>query len=109
MLPASASIRDRVVPQPFPRKGANGSCTGAGRATSGPRRRDVNGPKGEDMVSARGNENVVGHREEGPQSIACPKCGSSRTAVTINIVDDAGHLTLYSCGTCGHRFSRFPR
>ena len=40
------------------------------------------------MVSARGNENVVGHREEGPQSIACPKCGSSRTSVTINIVDD---------------------
>jgi DNA-directed RNA polymerase subunit RPC12/RpoP len=59
-------------------------------------------------VSVRGNEIITGRRDEGTTSIACPKCGSSRTAVTVNIVDDAGHLTLYSCGTCDHRFSRFP-
>jgi hypothetical protein len=41
--------------------------------------------------------------------VACPKCGSIRTVVTASIVDDAGNLTLYSCGTCDHRFSRFPR
>jgi DNA-directed RNA polymerase subunit M/transcription elongation factor TFIIS len=68
----------------------------------------VNWPRGEDKVS-RGNENIAGQREESTNPVACPKCGSSRTAVTVNVVDDAGHLTLYSCGTCDHRFSRSPR
>ena len=57
----------------------------------------------------RGNENIAGRGDETTNSVACPKCGSSRTAVTVNVVDDAVHLTLYSCGTCEHRFSRSPR
>jgi DNA-directed RNA polymerase subunit RPC12/RpoP len=68
----------------------------------------VNRPRGEDNV-ARGNENIAGQSGESGNSVACPKCGSSRTAVTVNIVDEAGLLTLYSCGTCDHRFSRSPR
>jgi DNA-directed RNA polymerase subunit RPC12/RpoP len=58
---------------------------------------------------SRGNENIAGQLDDAANSVACPKCGSSRTAVTVNIVDDAGNLTLYSCGTCAHRFSRSPR
>ena len=58
---------------------------------------------------SRGNENIAGQSDEAANPVACPKCGSSRTAVTVNIVDDAGNLTLYSCGTCEHRFSRSPR
>jgi DNA-directed RNA polymerase subunit RPC12/RpoP len=80
----------------------------ARRRAAGARRCVVNGPRGEDNVS-RGNENIAGRSDEITSSVACPKCGSSRTAVTVNIVDDAGHLTLYSCGTCDHRFIRSPR
>ena len=58
---------------------------------------------------SRGNENIAGRSEEITVPVACPKCGSSRTAVTVNIVDDDGQLTLYSCGTGDYRFSRFPR
>jgi DNA-directed RNA polymerase subunit M/transcription elongation factor TFIIS len=68
----------------------------------------VNVPRGENKVS-RVTENIAGRSDGRTDPVACPKCGSSRTAVTINIVDDAGLLTLYSCGTCDHRFSRSPR
>jgi DNA-directed RNA polymerase subunit RPC12/RpoP len=51
----------------------------------------------------------VGQTDQAADSVACPKCGSGRTVITASIVDDAGNLTLYSCGTCDHRFSRFPR
>jgi hypothetical protein len=66
-------------------------------------------PIEEVSVSARGNERVVSHHDASPQAVACPKCGSGRTAVTVNVVDDSGNLTLYSCGTCDHRFSRTAR
>jgi len=59
-------------------------------------------------VPGTGNEQVVG-RTEGAQAVACPKCGSGRTNVTVNVVDEAGLLTLYSCSTCEHRFSRSRR
>ena len=68
----------------------------------------MNVPRGEAKVS-RGTENIAGRSDGSTDPVACPKCGSSRTAVTVNIVDDAGLLTLYSCGTCDHRFSRAPR
>jgi transcription elongation factor Elf1 len=68
----------------------------------------VNTPRGEDNVS-RGNEIIARQSEETAIPVACPKCGSSRTAVTVNIVDDTVHLTLYCCGTCEHRFSRSAR
>ena len=68
----------------------------------------MNVPRGEDKVS-RVTENIAGLSDRLTDPVACPKCGSSRTAVTVNIVDDAGLLTLYSCGTCDHRFSRSPR
>ena len=68
----------------------------------------MNVPRGEDKVS-RVTENIAGLSDGSSDPVACPKCGSSRTAVTVNIVDDAGLLTLYSCGTCDHRFSRSPR
>ena len=58
---------------------------------------------------SRVTENIAGRSDGSSDPVACPKCGSSRTAVTVNIVDDAGKLTLYSCGTCDHRFSRSPR
>jgi len=60
-------------------------------------------------VSATGNDNAIGPSEGNHHSVACPKCGSCRTAVTVNVVDDSVQLTLYSCGTCEHRFSRSPR
>ena len=60
-------------------------------------------------MSVRGNENIVGRASESGQSIACPKCGSSRTNVTVRIDDEGDRLTLYSCGTCDHRFSRAYR
>lgn len=68
----------------------------------------MNVPRDEDKVS-RVNENIAGRSDGSSDPVACPKCGSSRTAVTVNIVDDAGLLTLYSCGTCDHRFSRAQR
>ena len=68
----------------------------------------MNTPRGEDNVSP-GNEIIARQSEETANLIACPKCGSSRTAVTVDIVDDSVHLTLYSCGTCDHRFSRSAR
>jgi len=86
----------------------NESCTGRGRSPLTRRRCVVNVPRGEDKVS-QGDEKIAGRSEGITDPIACPKCGSSRTAVTVNIVDDAGKLTLYSCGTCDHRFSRSPR
>ena len=60
-------------------------------------------------MSAGGNEHIVDHYEMPSRGVACPKCGSSRTAVTVSIEDDAVNLTLYSCGTCDHRFSRTGR
>ena len=60
-------------------------------------------------MSARGNEHIVARSKDANPGVSCPKCGSSRTNVTVNIVDDTDQLTLYSCTCCDHRFSRSYR
>ena len=57
-------------------------------------------------MSGRSNEQIVGRSSQENVGVACPKCGSHRTAVTVHVADGADHLTLYSCGCCEHRFSR---
>jgi hypothetical protein len=86
-----------------------GSCNSAGRASHGRRGWIITGPRGEGTVSAGGNGQIVSRYQTPSQGVACPKCGSSRTAVTVSIEDDSVNLTLYSCGTCDHRFSRTGR
>jgi hypothetical protein len=39
------------------------------------------------------------------ESRVCPKCGSARTAITANLTEEAHHLSLFRCETCGFRFS----
>jgi transcription elongation factor Elf1 len=75
----------------------------------GPAKPGDDRPGGEIRVSVRGNEHTVNGHNLPPRTAVCPKCGSQRTAVTVDIIDDSGTLTLYSCGTCEHRFSRSVR
>ena len=56
--------------------------------------------------SSRHDERMTGQAMEAAGGVACPKCGSGRTAVTVEVADGSDALTLYCCGICRHRFSR---